>query len=225
MSGAAASVPDNLVEALAQLEADGLVAFPTETVWGLAARADSERAVERLLSFKGRDRDQPISVMIDQPTTLDSLGVSPGPRLLALAEAFWPGPLTLVIPWPKKAAHGCLAPGIAGPTGAVGVRCSDHPLANLLARRALGRNLGLLTATSFNRSGETPVQTHSEAILLAKSQAVDPPIVLAPGPHDAGGGTPSTVLDLTASEPRVLREGAIAERVLARVLASLAPGQ
>jgi L-threonylcarbamoyladenylate synthase len=223
MSGGAASVPENLVEALDHLEADGLVAFPTETVWGLAARASSQRAVERLLSFKGRDRDRPISVMIDEPATLGSLGVSPDPRLLAIAKAFWPGPLTLVIPCP---AHGCLAPGIAGPTGAVGVRCSDHPLASMLVRHALDRNLGLLTATSFNRSGETPVQTHSEAVLLAKSQTREQPVlVLRAGPHDAGGGAPSTVLDLAASEPRVLREGAIGEQALARVLDGLAPGQ
>lgn len=216
MSDASRYVPENLVEALDHLEADGLVAFPTETVWGLAARANSQRAVDRLRSFKHRALDQPISVLIDGATTLGSLGFSPNPLLLALAEAFWPGPLTLVIEGP---ADSPLAQGIAGPTGAVGFRCSDHPLANLLVREALGRGLGPLTATSFNRSGEKPVETHSQAILLADSHNREKVIALQVGSHDATGGTPSTVLNLTASGPRVLRQGAIGEEALAEVLA------
>ena len=216
MSDASVCVPENLVEALDHLAADGLVAFPTETVWGLAARANSQRAVDRLRSFKDRALDQPISVLIDGTPALSSLGFSPNPLLLALAEAFWPGPLTLVIEGPADAQ---LAQGIAGPTGAVGFRCSDHPLAKLLVREALGRGLGPLTATSFNRSGEKPVETQSQAILLADSHNPEQVIALRVGPHDATGGAPSTVLNLTASGPRILREGAIGKEALAEVLA------
>lgn len=210
--------PENLVAALDFLEADGLVAFPTETVWGLAARATSQRAVERLQSFKGRAPDQPISVLVDALTTVESLGIALEPRVRSIAAAFWPGPLTLVIPGP---AEGRLAAGIGGPTGAVGFRCSDHPVANLLVREAICRGLGPLTATSFNRSAETPVQTHAEAILLATSQGGDRVVVLRANENDASGGTPSTVLDLTTPEPRVLRAGAIDEAALAKVLVKL----
>lgn len=215
MSIRAVSVPPNLVEVLEHLESDGLVAFPTETVWGLAARAESRRAVARLQSFKGRTDDRPISVLIDEPATLDLLGVSPSPLQSALVEAFWPGPLTLVI---AAVANCRFAPGIVGPTGTVGFRCSDHPLAALLIREALARGFGPLTATSFNRSGETPVQTYSQAVLLAKSHRPQKVIALQSGAHDASAREPSTVLDLTGQQPRVLRWGAVGEEVLAPVL-------
>jgi L-threonylcarbamoyladenylate synthase len=214
MSEGPIPVPENLLEALEHLEADGLVAFPTETVWGLAARANSLPAVERLQAFKGRAEHHPISVLIDSPASLDSLGVALNPLLLAVAEAFWPGPLTLVVPGPDP---GQFAAGIAGPNGAVGIRCSDHPLANMLVREALARGLGPLTATSFNRGGETPVETHSQAVLLANSDTRAAVITLQAGAHDAAGALPSTVLDLFSSEPKVLREGPISERELAKL--------
>ncbi len=208
-------VPPNLVEVLEHLESDGLVAFPTETVWGLAARAESRIAVERLRSFKGRTEDRPISVLIDEPRTLERFGVSSTPLLRAVVEAFWPGPLTLVV-----AAAGDIrfAPGVAGPACAVGFRCSDHPVAALLVREAFARGLGPLTATSFNRGGETPVQTHSQAVLLAKSDASHAVIALRCGVHDAAAQQPTTVLDLVGTEPRVLRWGAVPEQALAPLL-------
>ncbi|MBW1884663.1 MAG: L-threonylcarbamoyladenylate synthase [Deltaproteobacteria bacterium] len=208
-------VPSNLVEVLEHLASDGLVAFPTETVWGLAARAESRIAVERLRAFKGRTEEQPISILIDGPRTLGRFGVSPTPLLSAVVEAFWPGPLTLVA---TAAADARFASGIVGPAGAVGFRCSDHPLAALLVREALGRGLGPLTATSFNRGGETPVRTHSQAVLLAKSDASHAVIVLHCGAQDAFAQAPSTVLDLAGPEPRVLRWGAVPQEALAPLL-------
>lgn len=208
-------VPPNLDKVLEHLASDGLVAYPTETVWGLAARAESSLAVERLRAFKGRAEAQPISVLIDEPSALDGLGVSSTPLLRAVVEAFWPGPLTLVAAGEIGARF---APGIASPTGAVGIRCSDHPMAALLVREAIRRGLGPLTATSFNRSRETPVETHSQAILLTESDARRDVIVLQCGAQDASAQMPSTVLDLSGSEPRILRWGAVPEEALTPLL-------
>ncbi len=201
--------------ALSHLAADGLVALPTETVWGLAARAQSVAAVGRLRAFKGRHDDQPISVLIDQPQTLESLGFALGPTARAVVDAFWPGPLTVILP---GSAESPFAAGIAGPTGAVGFRCSDHPLCGMFVRSALERGLGPVTATSFNHRGETPVRSRPQALLLAGAQGAEHVRCLDPGPDDALGEAPSTVLDLSGETPSVLRLGAIGEAALALVL-------
>lgn len=182
------------------------MAFPTETVWGLAARACSAVAVERLIAFKGRASDQPISVLIDSPDTLATLGVAMTPVLDALVEAFWPGPLTLVASGP---AEGFFAPGIGGENGAVGFRCSDHVVTSLLAYEASRRGLGPLTATSFNRSGETSVENYAQALLLARSSSDPEVVVLDARAADATTLAPSTVIDVSSDPPRMLREGAI----------------
>lgn len=207
--------PVNLEVALDHLADDGLVAFPTETVWGLAARACSPRAVARLTLFKGRASDQPISVLIDGAKAFATLGVAHTPLLDALIEEFWPGPLTLVVSGP---ADGFFAPGIGGASGAVGFRCSDHPVTSRLVAEAMGRELGPLTATSFNRSGETAVESLSEAMSLAQSSEDPVVLVLDPGGVDAFALPPSTVVDLSDEVPRVLRKGAVEAESLDAVL-------
>ena len=207
--------PSNLEAALDQLANNELVAFPTETVWGLAARACSEVAIGRLVAFKGRASDQPISVLIDGEDALAALGVSRSPVVTGLIQAFWPGPLTLVV---GGACEDHFAPGIAGKTGAVGFRCSDHPLAAVLVQAATERGLGPLTATSFNRSGETAVDNGVDAVLLANS-SVDPRVlVLDAQAADAFKQAPSTVVDVSTETPRVLRHGAIDVDSVAAVL-------
>lgn len=207
--------PGNLEAALEALAADELVALPTETVWGLAARACRGPAVERIHAFKGRASDQPISVFVDAAASLASLGVRETPMLLALVDAFWPGPLTVVA---SCADPGRFAPGIAGTGGAVGFRCSDHPVTSVLVREASKRGLGPLTATSFNRSGETPVERYSEAVLLAKTSRAPAVLVIDPGARDAFALPPSTVIDLSEPRPRILREGAVSRSTLDAVL-------
>jgi L-threonylcarbamoyladenylate synthase len=206
--------PSNLAQALERLSADELVAFPTETVWGLGARAFSHAALERLRSFKGRAADQPVSVLIDQPEALASFGVEQTPLLTAIVEAFWPGPLTLVVSCSRDSDF---APGVANAAGAIGFRCSDHPVTAQLVREASARGLGPVTATSFNLSGQTPVGTQAEAELLAKSHA-QILTVLDAATCEAGGSEPSTVLDLTDAKPRVLRFGAVTLEELEPVL-------
>ena len=113
---------------------------------------------------------------------------------------------------PTSFASVRLAAGVAGPTGAVGLRCSPHPAAAALARLARGREVGPLTATSLNRSGEADCYTRADAERLVAGA-----IPLVEGP-DAGGEPPSSVVDATGREPRVLREGAIPRLSIIRVL-------
>lgn len=209
MSAPAAAGAPGVETALAVLAGDGLLAYPTETVWGLGAAAASPRAVERLLAFKGRREEQPIAVLVPDVVALESLGAELPEAARALAADFWPGPLTLVLRCPPR-----FAPGIAGAGGAVGFRCSSHPAARELARAAFARGLGALTATSLNRSGEPPARTRAEAAALCGEA---PALRLLAGPWpDAGGGEPSSVVDLSGPAPRVLREGAIAAGALLR---------
>lgn len=199
-----------LDDAVAWLARGGLVAYPTETVWGLGADATRADAVARLRAWKGREADQPISLLVDDAASLADLGIRLTPLGRRLVAAFWPGPLTLVVP----CAHG-FAPGVARSDGAVGVRCSPHPLAAALARRLHEVGVGPVTATSLNRHGEPPARNEAEARALCGS-AGDPgaPTLVAAGGPDAGGSATSTVVDLTGATPRVLRQGALGAEAL-----------
>lgn len=213
MSAAGRPTDAALAAALERLEADGLVAYPTETQWGLGARASSAAAIAALRAWKGRAPAQAISVLVGSGAALERVGLIVDDRAARLIAAFWPGPLTLVL-----RCRGGFAPGIANPDGAVGVRCSPHPLASALAVAADARGLGPITATSLNRSGEPP------ALAVAGARAIlaahPGPLLLEPGAFDAGGGAPSTVLDLAGGRPRVLRIGAVSVAALADVLGS-----
>ena len=196
--------------AVARVRASGLVAYPTETLWGLGADARSAPALERLRRWKRRSDQQPIAIMVEGFASLAPLGVEADARVGALAAAFWPGPLTLVL-----ACRSAFAPGVARADGAVGVRCSPHPGAAELAAAVAAAALGPLTATSLNRHGEPPARTRAEAELACAADA-DAPLVVGAG--EAGGQPPSTVLDLTGGRLRVLRWGALDAAALARVL-------
>lgn len=198
MSGAVA-----IGEAARRIREGGLVAYPTETVWGLAADARSAQAVAALRAWKGRDAEKPMSVLVRGYRELAALGAEATPLAQALAAKFWPGPLTLVLRCPNV-----FAPGIAAADGGVGFRCSPHPVA-----RALAREAGAITATSLNRSGDAPCRTRAEAERCAGTA-----IALVDG-EDAHGAPPSSVVDLTSGTLRVLREGAIPARALADAVA------
>ena len=195
ISGAPAAVED----ALQVLAADGLVAFPTETVWGLAALAASVPAVARLRAFKGREAGKPLSILIAQVEHLPDLCAELSAPARRLAEAHWPGPLTLIVHSTTR-----LAPGVAGEGGALGLRCSPHPVAALLAHAARARGLGPVTATSLNRSGDPPARGRAEALSLL---AEHPHALVLAG--EAGGQPPSTVVRAVGSSLEILREGAV----------------
>jgi L-threonylcarbamoyladenylate synthase len=194
---------DPFERAVERLEHEGLVGYPTETVWGLGADASSALAVDRLRRFKGRPADKPLPVLVTGLAALEKLVVSVSPLVRELAEAFWPGPLTLVLPSPAR-----LAPGVARSDGGLGVRCSAHPVASELAARLEREGRGPLTATSLNRSGEPPAATRAEAAKWC-GVAIAEPLLLETGP-DAGGESPSTVLDLTGPYPEWVRRGPLA---------------
>jgi len=195
----------NLAEGLEALRQEQLIAYPTETIWGLGACARSAAGLERLRVFKGR-RQLPVALLVDGIEAVLALGAELTPAARRLAEAHWPGPLTLVVPCPPN----LFAPGVARDDGAVGFRCSPHPVAARLAAAARRAGVGPLTATSLNHTGEPPARTRDEALAVC-GDAVR--VVFGPGP-DAGGGAPSSVVDCTGTEPVLLREAALAAEVL-----------
>ncbi len=204
---------DEVSLAIERLAGGECVALPTETVWGLAACAGSESAVARLRAFKGRAETQPISLLVPDSEGLGEAGFDVSPTAQSLMTAFWPGPLTLVLP-----CTAAFAPGIAREDGAVGLRCSPHPVAAALSRAARKAGLGLLTATSLNRSGEPPAKTEHEARVICDADSI-PPHVLSVQFDAPPEGVPSSVLDLAGSVPRILRVGALSAETLYPYLA------
>lgn len=199
-------------EAIAVLRAGGIVAIPTDTVYGIGVALDTPGGIERLFAAKSRPPDKAIALLVSDPAQATQIGeLTPAAR--ALADAFWPGGLTLVVPrrtdrpLPAALTGGDLAPG-AIPT--VGLRVPGHE-----APRAIARALGPLPTTSANRSGE-PEARDAEEIERLLGGAID--LVLDGGP--AAGGPASTVVDVTTEEPRILRAGAIDPGEITRCLAS-----
>jgi L-threonylcarbamoyladenylate synthase len=204
--------PDPIGDAVEWVRGGGLLAYPTETVWGLGADARSGTALERLVGWKGRPSDAPISILVGALDDLEALGFAVDAGARRLAGQFWPGPLTLVLP-----CQGNFAPGIARADGAVGVRCSPHPLAGALARRLARECVGPITSTSLNQSGAPPLRSRHEARACCTDEPGAPRMLDVDG-AEAGGGRESTVVDVTGARPAVLRWGALPEPVLEPVL-------
>ena len=191
-----------MVDAAANLLAGGLVAFPTETVYGLGADACNPDAVARIYSVKGRPADHPLIVHI---ASMDGLGDwaddVPG-YAIALARDFWPGPMTLVVKRSRLAGD-----FVTGGQNTVGVRVPDHPVALSLLEafeRAGGKGVA---APSANRFGKvSPTTAQSVADELSEYLAEDDQI-LDGGPCKVG--VESTIIDCTGKLPRILRPGAV----------------
>jgi L-threonylcarbamoyladenylate synthase len=195
-----------LTPAAIVLERGGVIAFPTETVYGLAADPASFAAVAKVFAVKGRRKTEPLPLIAADVDAARRVASVWSPVAARLAATFWPGPLTLVIP----VAVSRVTPGVTAGTGTVGVRVSGHPVARALAARAPS---GLITATSANRSG-MPALATAEAVTAALDDRVDLVIHGAPSP----GGLASTIVDVSEAAPRLVREGPIP---FARVLESL----
>jgi L-threonylcarbamoyladenylate synthase len=186
---------DRLGAAASVLREGGVVAFPTETFYGLGVDPLDPGAVRRLLALKGKPERSPILLLLAGAWQVeDVVSRLPG-AFVPLAEKFWPGPLTIVVP----AAAG-LPDEITGGTGTVGVRVPGLALARKLAR-ALARPV---TGTSANVHGAPPCRTAPE-VVRAFPEGLD--LVLDGGP--TAGGASSTVLDLSGGAPRIVRHGAI----------------
>jgi L-threonylcarbamoyladenylate synthase len=208
-------IPDPIGEAVAWIRQGGLLAYPTETVWGLGADAEADASLERLRRWKGRGEAEPISILVAEVADLEVLGFQLGSAAEGLAAAFWPGPLTLVLSCERRFGR-----GVARADGAVGVRCSAHPLAAAVARRLRSEGVGPITATSLNSSGVPAARTREEAAAACGSDLELPRMIAVDG-AEAGGGPASTVVDATGSEPRVLRWGALGAAELDPVLREL----
>jgi len=192
---AARPAPAMLAEAARVLRTGELVAFPTETFYGLGAHALDELAVSRVFQAKGRPADKPLLVLVDSVSMVARVAGDVPARARRLMDRFWPGPLTLVL-----AAHPRLPVALTGGTGTIGVRLSSHPVACALVT-ALGAPI---TAPSANRHGAPSPRTAGE-VVESLGNRID--LVLDGGATP--GGPPSTLLDLTRTPAVVLRAGAV----------------
>lgn len=180
------------------------MAFPTETVYGLGANALDPHAVARIFAAKGRPTDHPLICHIASADDLAPLVAEVTPLAQALADAFWPGPLTLVLP--RSAA---VPDAVTGGRDTVAVRVPDHPLA-LELLRAFG---GPVAAPSANRFGR-PSPTRANDVRDELGDTVD--VILDGGP--CAIGVESTVLDLTSNPPQVLRPGGVSVEQIEAVI-------
>src|SRR3954467_7276575 len=191
--------PAGLVDGGSAIRRGELVVTPTDTVYGVAADAFNPAAVNTLLAAKGRGRDLPVPVLVASQQMLDALVERMPDAGRALADAFWPGGLTLVV---RHTVH--LAWDLGETRGTVAVRMPDNDLAIELISRT-----GPLAVSSANRTGHPPATTMVDARMqLGASVAV----YLDGGPSTAA--TPSSIVDVTSDVPRLLRAGALgAERL------------
>ena len=198
------SATADIAAAVETLRAGGLVAYPTDTLYGLGADALNEAAVERVFEAKGRPQGMPLPLLISDAEQISMVAADVPDAALRLAEAFWPGGLTLVLPVSEA-----VPPLVTARGWKVAVRLPDHPVPRALAE-GLGRPIA---GTSANRSGGPEPRT-ADGVREARGEAVD--IVLGSGPSPAGGS--STVLDVTTEQPRILRLGAVSQEEIERVL-------
>jgi len=190
-----------LSRAAAILKTGGIVAYPTDTLYGLAASPISAAAVRQLYRIKGRPVDAAIPLIAAGVAQIEAAGGELGPATRRLADAFWPGPLTLLLP-----AWAGLDAGVHAGLGTVAVRVPGHPVARMFAELCGGP----ITSTSANRSGE-PATMDPDEVRRTLGAELDALI-------DAGlspGGAASTIVDASGRVPRLVRAGAVPwDRVL-----------
>jgi L-threonylcarbamoyladenylate synthase len=197
-----ASQPDAVEQALLILRGGGLVAFPTDTVYGVGALAFDGAAVESIYAAKDRPIEKAIPVLIADLADLDKVAVEIPAMARILAAHFWPGPLTLIVP--KRPG----LPEAVSATDTVAVRIPDHPVA-----RALLRAAGPMAVTSANLSGQAS-PTDAEEVMRQLGGRI--PLVIDGGVTP--GGIPSTLVDCLGADPIILREGPLTK---AQILSAL----
>lgn len=197
-----AADPHAIAHAVDVLRAHGIVAFPTDTVYGLGAGAFDPAGVDRLYAVKGRNQSKAIAVLLADADQLSLVAENLPESARKIAAAFWPGPLTLVVP-----RHPAV-PAIVSQTATLGVRIPDHPVARRLIRLA-----GPLAVTSANLSGGDNTTTAAE-VMAQLGKKID--LILDGG--TTPGGVPSTVVDCTRPEPVVLRAGPLTLEQIRKVL-------
>lgn len=206
-----AEVEGALRQALLHLTERGVLAYPTETVYGFGTAVDHE-SVETLVQLKGRPANKPFLLLIANPTQVTRLGLHLTPAAASFAARFWPGPLTLVLPGGDHR----VPPRLRGPEGGVAVRFTPHVgLQRLLT--AYGEPI---TSTSANRPGVPPAMTVTE-IVSQWPDAIHRGVL-----HVLDGGRlepsrPSTVVDCTGRRPRVIRPGVLSAATLRECVPTL----
>ena len=225
--------PDGALQAAAEvLQAGGVVAIPTDTVYGLAALVSQPEAVERLAAMKGRSASQPIAVLVADAAQAESLVGQISAEAATLMDAFWPGPLTIVLP--VMEGKTAVADVLLGrdkqndaneTAGTIGIRCPDHNWV-----RELASQVGPIAATSANQHGKPPCTIAEEVVQAfgkADATAVENAAENARSKSPKGsvperkpdlvidGGTSatsaSTVVDCLSPRPKILREGPITQ--------------
>ncbi len=198
--------PEDLDTAAELLRAGALVAIPTETVYGLAADASNPEAVRAIFAAKGRPADHPVIVHLPSSSALEDWAAEVPEAARRLAGEFWPGPLTLILP---RASH--VDPVITGGQDTIGLRVPAHPLTQALLQR-FGR---ALAAPSANRFGHVSPTTAAHVMAEFGDEVA---AVLDGGPCEVG--VESTIVDVSADTPRLLRPGMIPTEALEHVLKS-----
>ncbi|GAA5156342.1 MULTISPECIES: L-threonylcarbamoyladenylate synthase [Amycolatopsis] len=194
---------EGLAAAASAVRSSRLVVLPTDTVYGIGADAFDAGAVRALLRAKHRGPDMPVGVLVGSWSTVDGLVLGMPPQARALVEAFWPGDLSIVLPHAPS-----LQWDLGTTRGTVMLRMPLHPVALELLR-----DVGPMAVSSANVSGQPPAATAQEA----QEQLGDSVSVYLDG-GPSGEPVPSTIVDLTGSEPVLLREGSVSAQAVSEVL-------
>lgn len=199
--------PHALAAAAAELAAGQLVAFATETVYGLGARADDDAAVARIYAAKGRPAGHPLIVHLADAEAAAAYSAAPGAAAQLLMTAFWPGPLTLIVP--RRPDRGRAA---AGGQDSIGLRVPAHPVALALLQAAARLGVTGVAAPSANRFGRV-----SPTSALHVAQEFGPALIVLDGGRCAIG-IESTIVDCTRARPALLRPGQLGRAAIEAVL-------
>ena len=196
-----------MVAAAARLRAGDLVAFPTETVYGLGADATNAKAVGKIYAAKGRPADHPLIVHVASLAGLGDWADDVRPYAIALARDFWPGPMTLIV---KRSA--LAGDFITGGQDTVGVRVPNHPVALGLLQAFIKSGGKGVAAPSANRFGNVSPTTAQAVVAELSEYLADTDQILDGGACDVG--VESTIIDCTGDVPRILRPGAVTAQMI-----------
>jgi len=205
------SAPNAIEWAAERITTGGVIALPTDTVYGIAASLSHPEALDRLFAIKERPTERTIPILVSSTNQLEHLTRELDPDVALLLRRYWPGPLTVVIP-----AREGMPEQVLGPGRTVGVRMPNHPL----AIEVIAKAGGAIACTSANRFGEPPARSAQEV-----ASTIGPRLDLILDGGLAPGGVPSSVVAFEGDEIKVLREGAIAAEHLAATWRELRAGR
>jgi L-threonylcarbamoyladenylate synthase len=199
-TGADSSEEQIIAKAAEILAAGSIIAYPTETFYGLGADATNEKAIQKIFAVKGRNFKNPVALIIGQPDDIHPLVQDIPETAKILMAAFWPGALTIVF-----SAADIVSPLLTAGSGKIGLRVSSHPIAQKIVQKIKRP----LTATSANLTGMPECSLASEV-----AQQIGDKIDVIVDGGQTQGGKASTIIDVTCDPPVILREGAIGRKTI-----------